>query len=199
MRNLPILSLLIALLSAACGSEAPEEAYFDREGPPKRSDTLVAVLANAIDSIQATPLTGDRDVDQVKEMILHHRATIKLNEILIDQGNDEELKDFARDLNATQRKEIGQMNAFLEAHPPVSGRGKRGRPQILMGLEKFEPSDDLDAAYVHLMRMHLNDAIRLAQEEAERGLHDDMQEIARGIVASTEKALDELDRIGEGP
>ncbi len=198
MRNASLLLLLIGSLSA-CSGEAPEEAYFDREGPPKRSDTLVAVLANAIDSIQSTPLTGDRDVDQVTEMILHHRATIQLNEILIGQGNDEELKDFARDLNTTQRKEIKQMKAFLYSHPPVSGRGKRGRPQVLMGLEKFEPSDDLDAAYVHLMRMHLNDAIRLAQEEAERGLHDDMQEIARGIVASTEKALDELDRIGEGP
>ena len=161
-----------------------------------RSDSLARILFELTDRLKALPLTGDRDVDIVTELIEHHKATIQMDLVLVRDGDDEKLKEFAERLTAIQEEEIGNMQEFLDHHPSVNGTGKRGKPELATQLHAMAPTDDVDAAYVSFLRMHLNYGIALARKEHERGLHDDMKQLAGEIVRSGEKMVAELEDVG---
>jgi hypothetical protein len=196
MRPGHIVLFIPFLLLIACEiAPRPEQDHLTREGPPRESDRLVLVLAQMIDSIEAIPLTGDRDVDIVEEMIQHHKAALEMNAIVQLDGTDERVKAFAEDWSGTLKKEIALMEEFLRSHPPVHGRAPRGRPDMLHGLAEFEPTNDLDAAYRQLAEMHLLDGITLATRQKERGQHASMRKVAADMLRSSEKALNELEAL----
>lgn len=198
----PFILLLIGVLAliSGCDRSAPGEGYFDREGPPKRSDTLVEVMVRMVERIQDEPTTGDRDVDLTHELIEHHTATIAMNNIILADEDSirAEVRAFAQRLSDTQEKEIDEMDRFLDSHPPVSEMGGRGVPDVMKGLDTMEPTDDLEAAYIHLMRMHLQDGIAVAEQLKERAQHDESREFATKQIQTSGNALKELEALAGG-
>ncbi len=61
--------LLFILMIAGCDGDDVGEASLQREGPLMKSDSLVNVLVDLTERLQGTPLTGDRDIDIVTELI----------------------------------------------------------------------------------------------------------------------------------
>ncbi len=116
-----------------------------------------------------------------------------MNGIVVRDGADEDLKGFAQRLTEIQEKEIAQLQEFMDHHPPVTGSGRRGKLELVQQLHTVAPTDDVDAAYIPVLRMHLNYGIALARKEHERGLHAEMKELAGKIVRSSEKMVAELD------
>ena len=186
------IQLVLAFALLACNSSDPVESAFVRDRPLQRSDSLVNVILDLAERLKATPLTGDRDVDVVTELIEHHTAAIEMGRILQRDGSDPDLKAFAKELDLIFTDEIGKLRDFLEHHPPVSGAGKRGVSEWMDILNTTEPTDDLDAAYRTLMAKHLEHGIALARKEQERGLHGDMKETAGEMVRNSEAMLAEL-------
>jgi len=60
------------------------------------------------------PLTGDADVDFVRNMIPHHQGAIDMAEVELKHGKNPALKKMARKIIADQKKEIAQMEAWLK-------------------------------------------------------------------------------------
>jgi uncharacterized protein (DUF305 family) len=61
--------------------------------------------------------TGNADRDFVLMMIPHHQGAIDMAKVEIEYGHDEELRRMAEEIIAAQEKEIGDMKAWLAAHP----------------------------------------------------------------------------------
>ncbi|QJQ97176.1 DUF305 domain-containing protein [Halomonas sp. PA5] len=60
--------------------------------------------------------TGNPDVDFARGMIPHHRGAIDMAEVLLEHGEDEELKALAREIIDAQEEEIAFLKQWLERH-----------------------------------------------------------------------------------
>lgn len=60
------------------------------------------------------PYTGDADVDFNKQMRVHHLAAIDMAEVQIAQGTNPETKALAQKIIADQRREVAQIDSWLQ-------------------------------------------------------------------------------------
>ena len=57
--------------------------------------------------------TGDPDVDFAQGMIPHHEGAIAMAEIVLEHGEDDEIRQLAEDIIAAQESEIAFLKAWL--------------------------------------------------------------------------------------
>lgn len=60
--------------------------------------------------------TGDADVDFARGMIPHHQGAIDMANIVLEHGENEEIRELAEEVIAAQEEETAFLRDWLEAH-----------------------------------------------------------------------------------
>ncbi|TNC52081.1 DUF305 domain-containing protein [Rubellimicrobium rubrum] len=114
----PTLLLLLTLSAGtAMGQDAAEGTGGMEHGMMMSDDPALEDLMMPMHSMMTTmpqTSTGDIDADFLLMMIPHHQSAIDMARVVLEQGDDEEVKAMAQTVIDAQEAEIAEMQAMLE-------------------------------------------------------------------------------------
>lgn len=90
-----------------------------------QAKTLEESVKKGSEQLQSMELTGDVDRDFVQTMLMHHRHGVEMAQIQLEQGKDKKAKDFARKVIDEQKKDIKELERWLERYPESGQRPTR--------------------------------------------------------------------------
>jgi uncharacterized protein (DUF305 family) len=140
--------------------------------------------------------TGDPDYDFAMMMKHHHQGAIDMAKAELNGGTDETMKQKAQQIIDDQQNEINQFDRFLQGTKP-SGSSDFGQRSMSMMTDmnnmKME-GGSLDAMFASMMIPHHEDAVKMANEYLKAGTNEDIKKIARNIIQTQPKEVQEFQK-----
>lgn len=136
----------------------------------------------------------DNEYEYLVHMIPHHQEAVDNAEILRDNTDREEMRDFAERIIQTQTEEIELMQSYLNEWYPNEAHEVAYDP--MMGDYENITGEELDEAFLEDMIPHHMEAVMMSQQLLMRGLaeHEEVAVLADNI---RDNQLDEIDQMDE--
>lgn len=83
------------------------------------SKEMMDMMKDSNQKMMSAPMTGKTDVDFAMMMRMHHMSALQMAQVELREGKDARMRDMAKKIIASQKKEIAQFEAFLakQGHP----------------------------------------------------------------------------------
>lgn len=91
-----------------------------------KSSPLHQVMSKNMQEMQAMKMTGDIDRDFATMMKHHHQSGIEMAQVQARNGKDPELRQQAQKIIEAQKKEIAELDRWLQAKGKSSPSAKSG-------------------------------------------------------------------------
>ena len=188
MKRLAALTVALAALTAACGS--------DDDGGAVASDTTAAEASSAS--------FNDADVTFAQSMIPHHEQAVEMAKLAADRAESDEVKDLASRIESAQDPEIETMTGWLEDwDEPVEGGDEMGGSREMGGMMSDEDMQSLEDAegtefdqlFLEMMGEHHRSAIEMAETELAAGESPDALELAQDIIDTQTVEVAEIEEL----
>lgn len=108
------LALSPILFALAFGAYAQDAAHdHAAAGAQDQAAQAYQAVMDKMHTDMMVPSTGDADVDFVRGMIPHHQGAIDMAKVVLEHGDDPEIRTLAEDVIAAQETEIQTMRDWL--------------------------------------------------------------------------------------
>lgn len=176
-RILSLLFLVLALLSAACG----------------RSDNPT------MEGGSSGGEHNDADVSFAQGMIPHHEQAIEMSDMILERGEDSDVKALAEDIKAAQGPEIETLRGWLEdwgekesaVHDMGGADGTMMTDEEMEQLEKASGAE-LDKMFLEMMIRHHEGAIVMAETELKEGMFPPAKQLAQNISDTQQAEITQM-------
>ena len=83
------------------------------------SKEMMDMMKDNSQQMMSAPMTGKTDVDFAMMMRMHHMGALQMAQVELRHGKDARMREMARKIIASQKKEIAQFESFLarQGHP----------------------------------------------------------------------------------
>ena len=84
------------------------------QGDDSASSRAFAEVNERMHEAMDIEFTGDADIDFVRGMIAHHIGAIEMARVVIEHGEDQDIRALAEEIIEAQETEVEMMEAWLE-------------------------------------------------------------------------------------
>ena len=110
-------------LVAASLMALPALAQQRSESQSTGSAEMHRMMMSSAKESQSMKMSGDVDRDFLTMMRHHHQSGIKMAEVQLKQGKDEQTRELARKIVDGQKKELAEIETLLKEHRPSAAGG----------------------------------------------------------------------------
>ena len=142
------------------------------------------------------------DVKFAQHMIPHHSQAVEMSDILLAKRDvDPRVRGLAEEIKAAQAPEIEQMQGWLTGwgNPPMPAMDHGSMEGMVApaDIDKLRSASGVEAAKLFLTQMigHHEGAITMAQNQIDAGVFEPATALAREIVDSQQREIDEMKQI----
>lgn len=135
------------------------------------------------------------------DMIVHHDGALNMAEMANGAATDQNIKNLAANINATQGREIARMNELQEkwgyqktsGHMMTGGDMEMMEGMSMMGDElKNLTGEAFDKKFLSLMIEHHQQAIDMARPAVTNAEHQEVKDIASAIITAQTKEIEDM-------
>ena len=97
---------------------APAGSTMDMKGMDMKGMDMKKMMMGMNEKMSAMKPSGNPDVDFASMMKIHHQGAIDMAEVELRDGKDTQMRKMAKDIIRAQKKEIAQLDKFLQKSGP---------------------------------------------------------------------------------
>ncbi|MEJ6980134.1 DUF305 domain-containing protein [Pedobacter sp. P351] len=167
------------------------------------SSEMMGAKDKMMNEMHKMAMTGNVDVDFALMMKSHHQAALDMARVELSSGSDEQLKSMAREIIEAQKKEIDQLEHFLDTNEDESknydpankkeGFGKVLDKNMMMMMDMPKSGkESIDMQFATLMIPHHQSAVYMAEGLLNSGKDATLISMSKKMISGQNKEIEEF-------
>jgi uncharacterized protein (DUF305 family) len=139
------------------------------------------------------------DVSFVQNMLPHHMQALRTSEVLLERGQDPQIREIATEIVEAQRSEIAEMQGFLRRFGAPEEPAPADQQQVwdmnVAAERAAETPQELETVFLTNMIPHHSAAVPMSQMEIEKGTFGPARQLAQQIKTTQRQEIMEMTMI----
>lgn len=203
-------ALALSLSFTACQNNASktenDHSSMDSNDMEMGSMPMNSGMQPAMDKMMADmhqmSMTGNVDHDFAMMMKSHHQAAIDMSQVELESGKNDELKKMAQNIIDAQKKEIIELQSFLDNHknpdknydPAMKDQGFSKvidqNMTMMMEMPKMDHNSSTDKHFAQMMVLHHQAAVQMAEGFVQFGKDPALISMAKKMIADQKMEIE---------
>lgn len=155
------------------------------------------VMDKMMQNMHSTKMTNDPDHDFATMMKAHHEGAIEMSNIELTRGKNAELKQVAQKIIDDSKKDINDLNSFLNSHKPSKNTdfSKKQMDKMMQSMNmNMEHGRDIDKEFAMMMVMHHRHGIEMARDYLKVGTAEETRKVANNAIKANTEDIKKLEK-----
>lgn len=184
----------VCVTGALFGSLSPALAQHEGHDMGKSGNAMMKVMDANMKTMMAMKHTGDADHDFASMLKMHHQGAVDMVNAYTPHAKNGAMKAMAGRIGAMNKKEIGELTAFLGQHKPQNSSAQFGKSamQMMHKGDSHSMSGNPDRDFAAMMIEHHQMGVDMANAFLKEAKTDAMRNMAQKVVKQQTKDIAEL-------
>lgn len=163
--------------------------------------SMMDLMEKNMDQMKEVESLGSNDKDFAAMMKIHHMGALEMARQQIAQGTDQQVKDMAQKMLASQQQEISELDAFLAGSNQNSAATEKKSPfheRVMKEMDDLKMdngnhSGSIDQQFIQMMIPHHQGGVAMADLYLKTGAQDQkLKAMANKIKTDQQKEIQQM-------